>query len=529
MTIRLAIAAAALSLACAAPLAAQDGSLAGVVVEAGTGRPVAGARVSVAGAAALRAGDDGRWSATALAPGAYRVRVEAVGYAPREVEARVPGPAVRVALETAPLALGAVVATASRRPQALADAPVATELISRAEIERSGAPDLAALLRGRAGTEAQGGHPVGAGILLEGIGAERVLVLVDGEPVVGRISGVVDLSRIATAGVERVEIVKGPQSTLYGSEAMGGVIQVVTRRPEAGAWDGSAQVTAGSEGRMDADARWSGSAGALAWTAAAGRRALDQAPGVDLDAGAYSGRTDGRLRVAWTASPDLRFEASGSIVDEAQHWRSGQITQFADNREWSARAGAEWRAGAHRLAPAVYVTAFDHLARAGTGTRPGGEGDPETQRLAEAELVYAFAAGAFALDAGVEGRREAITSGRVEGGERELVSGDGYAQGTWTAGRWTVVPGARLSASERWGTHWTPRMAVLFRPVPALALRASAGAGYRAPAFKELYMTFLNATPDFTYAVRGNPDLQPETSRNLTVGVEWAGPTFYAT
>mgnify|MGYP006197257459 CR=1 FL=1 len=85
-----------------------------------------------------------------------------------------------------------------------------------------------------------------------------------------------------------------------------------------------------------------------------------------------------------------------------------------------------------------------------------------------------------------------------------------------------LVPGARLTWSEEWGAHFTPRLSAMLRPVPSLALRASLGQGYRAPSFKELYMEFLNVGPGFGYVVKGNPRLRPETSTNVTVGAEWS-------
>src|SRR5690606_6114811 len=108
--------------------------------------------------------------------------------------------------------------------QQLKDVPVATEVVAREEIERTGAADLSAVLVERTGISVEGGHPVGTGIMLQGLGSERVLVLVDGQPYIGRLSGSLDLSRVPVSLIERVEVVKGPQSTLYGSDAMGGVV-----------------------------------------------------------------------------------------------------------------------------------------------------------------------------------------------------------------------------------------------------------------------------------------------------------------
>lgn len=518
------LAAALLSLAGPLPGAAQE-AWQGVVVEAGTGAPVAGAAVAVLGgeSAVGRTDRSGRWSLQ-LPAGEHRLRVSHPGYAPREVTLTAPREG-RIALAPRPLVLDGIVATAGRRMQTLAEAAVATEVVSRADLARSGASDLAGALGGRPGLEVQGGHPAGTGIMLQGLGSERVLVLVDGEPVVGRLSGQLDLSRIPLSSVERVEVVKGPQSVLYGSDAMGGVVNVITHAPQ-GERDGAVSFTTGSHRRADAAATWRGGTGAWSWSADGGLRTGGIMPGVRQTADALVERRDASGRLVWRPSDALAANASLSLLDERQRWRSGQLFVFGDNLQWSGRVGARWRRGAHRLEPAAYLAGFSHLARRGTAPEPAGPaGEEETQRLGELSLLYGWTAGAHALDAGIEVGEEAITSDRVEGRDRTLLEADLFAQHTWTIGRWTLVPGGRLSLSEQWGEHLTPRLALMFRPVPELALRASAGTGYRGPSFKELYMAFANSAAG--YRVRGNPDLRPESSRNLTASAEWAGRSAY--
>lgn len=517
---RLILLAAAL-LAGAAPAATQR-AVHGVVVEAGTGAPVAGARVE-AGAAAAATDSAGRWTVT-VPDAARTIRIQHPGYAAATAEIPAGGP-IRIILTPRPLRMETVVATASRRLQTLGEAPVATEVVDRARIEASGATDLAGVLALVPGVEVQGGHPVGTGVYLQGLGSERVLVMVDGEPVVGRIAGEIDLTRLPVADVERVEVVKGPQSTLYGSEAMGGVINLITRAPEPGAPAGGVQLTGGSRGRRDAAAHARASTGPVDWTVRGGVRDVDLVPGQDAPLDAGTRRWDGNARVGWAAAPALRLEAGAWLVEESQRWRTGQLYQFADNRQWSGRLSAAWTRGAHRVTPSLYVAGFEHELSRASGPDPVGGGDREVQRLAEAALAYTGTAGRLVMDGGAELRQDWTRSDRVEGGERDALATDAWGQGTWTAGRWSLVPGVRVSHSSRWGSHATPRLAAVWRPAPSLALRASVGTGYRAPAFKELYMDFLNDAAGYT--VRGNPELRPEGSTSVSAGAEWAGQRTY--
>ncbi|MGH7464253.1 MAG: TonB-dependent receptor, partial [Longimicrobiales bacterium] len=512
-------------------LAQERATLRGRVLVAGAGDPVAGAEVRAAcHAARVLTSADGTW--TLLLPaGPHEIIVEHIAYAGANVRVSVAdSAALDVRLTPRPVSLGELVVTASRRLQQLKDVAVATEIVGREEIQRSGAADLAAVLVERTGVGAEGGHPVGAGIMLQGLGAERVLVLIDGQPFIGRISGGLDISRIPTAMIERVEVVKGPQSTLYGSEAMGGVVNIITRSPAEGVREAGVSATGGSHDRLDISGTVLGGIGSVAYGVDGGRRTIELVPGHAGDAGTFATRWDGSARVHWQTAPSLALSAGAVLLDERQRWKSGVLYNFADNVQWGGRIGAVHTNGAHRFTPTLYATEFRHLARRSTLPRPvpGPNDETEVQRLVEAELLYNHVTERLAIDAGIEARRESIHSDRVMGVDRALDGIEPFTQATLSGDSWSVVPGVRASWSEQWGTHFTPRLAVMVRPVERLAVRASVGGGFRAPSFKELYMDFLNTGAGAGYRVQGNPELQPETSRNVSGGVEWTGDRIYS-
>ncbi|HEU5209413.1 MAG TPA: TonB-dependent receptor [Longimicrobiales bacterium] len=505
--------------------------LRGRVLEAGAATPVAGADVRAACHEISTVTDaDGAWRLL-LPPGPHELVIEHLAFATETVAvpAGTDSP-VRIRLTPRPVALSVLVVTASRRLQQLKDVPIATEVVGRAELERSGSPDLSAVLTERTGVSVEGGHPIGQGVMLQGLGSERVLVLLDGQPFIGRLSGSLDLSRIPTSMIERVEVVKGPQSTLYGSDAMGGVVNVITRSPAQGVWKGGVDVTGGSNGRIDITGNVLGGIGDAAYAIDGGRRTIELVPGHSGESGTFATRWDGNARVQWELSDALAVSAGGLVLDERQRWRTGPVFNFVDNVQWGARTGAVYSSGAHRFSPTLYATEFRHLTRRSTLPQPvaGSDDEQEIQRLLEAELLYAYAGDAVAIDAGVELRREGIHSDRVDGHDRALHSAEPFAQATWTGGSWSVVPGVRLSWSEQWGAHLTPRVAAMLRPSDHLAVRASVGRGFRAPSFKELYMDFLNTGAGAGYRVRGNPELRPESSTNVSGSVEWSGERVYS-
>ncbi len=510
----------------------------GRVFDATAGRPIDGARVSIAAPGATprltTSAASGKWRVDGLGDGAYTLTIRAVGFTPHEQviavrDGRVTGPeSFVIRLQPVPHALDQVVVTAARREQRLADAIVTTEVVSRADIARTGASDLAAVLTEQTGIHFQEGHPSGAGVMLQGLGAERVLVLMDGQPVVGRISGNFDLSRIPVAMVERVEVVKGPQSTLYGSEAMGGVINIVTRGATADQWSGTASVTGGSDQRRDGTLGATVGRGPWGATVDAGMRTVDRTPGRTESAGALAERMDLATKLRWSPDATRSIEATALVLSERQRWGSGTLFDFADNRQIGGRVSGSLNLGEHRLTPTVYLSQFEHRSRRSRGAVPiAGTGDQQTQRLAEAELLYSGRVVGRVVDAGVEVRQEYIgtTDGRIDGGSRTLYSAEPFAQLEFAGDNWSVVPGARLTWNEQWGSYLTPRVAARWQLSAPLTLRASVGRGFRAPDFKELYLAFTNDNAG--YAVYGNPLLRPESSNNLTGGLEWTGATGF--
>ncbi|MGQ0562326.1 MAG: TonB-dependent receptor plug domain-containing protein [Gemmatimonadota bacterium] len=426
-----------------------------------------------------------------------------------------------------PLSLEALVVTAARRLQRLKDVVPTILLITRRDIEESGAPDAAAVIAERTGITLEGGHPAGAGVMLQGFGAERVLVLLDGQPLVGRIAGVTDLSRISSSLIERVEIVKGPQSTLFGSDAIGGVVNIITRQRAVESLGGLSLVT-GSSGRLDAHANLAGALGGAQTSLELGGRSIDHAPGRSDASGALARRADALWKLTLHPAAATSFSTSIFVIDERQRWQSGQIYRFADNTQLAARAAAEITRGAHRFKPTLHATQFSHLSRRATAPEPlAGTGETERQRLIEAELLYNGGARGVLFDGGIELKREYLHSDRVIGTDRMLDAIESFAQVTIPAGPVTIVPGSRISSSEQWGTSFTPHVSMRYSLSDATIVRAAVGRGFRAPAFKELYMEFLNIAPGLGYVVRGNPELRPESSRNATLGFEWARDRWY--
>jgi outer membrane receptor for ferrienterochelin and colicins len=518
--------------ACSSVLPAQSVRQ-GVVVDAASGAAVRDALVLhiVARDTTRALSDaDGRFTWTATDTGELVIR--RLGYAPVRRAARdLPkdGP-VRVSLTPLALQLDATVVTAARRDQRLKDAVVPTELISRAEIERSGASDVAGVLTEQLGVQLEGGVPAGAGVQLQGLGTNRVLILVDGQPLVGRINGNLDVSRLPTANLERIEVIKGPQSTMYGSDAMGGVINLVTRRPTSGSTDASLQMIGGSQGRRDLHGSLLRGGERIDMGLDIGSRAVQLAPGIANDQDTNAERLELAHNCGCSSvrggvpKPVASSSRSSSAIVRGSSFASPIVIN------WPHAPVLTWQRGDARASALLYRSRFDHFARASTLDRPQGDvGDRDRQVLTELELTYNDAFTTLGnnavLDAGLELRREEIVADRVQGLRRHFDMAEPFAQLTLGDGPLLITPGARFTWNERWGQFVAPRIAALWRPTARLNVRATIGRGFRAPDFKELYLAFAN--PQAGYAVQGNEELRPESSTSAQLNIEWAAERVY--
>lgn len=157
------------------------------------------------------------------------------------------------------LEVGDVVVTGTRTETPLADSPARLDVITRADIDRSGARDVGELLEEQIGVVVTRSFR-GDSIQLGGLDPEYTLILVDGDRAPGRIGGGIDLGRFTIENVERIEILRGPGSALYGSDAIGGVVNILTRRGtrplelEASVQGGLSESGSGVAGMLDVGA-----------------------------------------------------------------------------------------------------------------------------------------------------------------------------------------------------------------------------------------------------------------------------------
>ena len=492
------------------------------VVSDSADRAVIGAIVRpIPGGIATETDHRGRFRIVDSTSAVDSVVVTRIGYLPRRVS--VPGSGhVTIRLDQSPVVLATLVSIANRREESAADIAIPVISVSREVIEASGAVSLDRLLDDVPGLQQSAEPPAKSGLMIRGIGGSRVLVLVDGEPVAGALLEDRDLSRISLASVERVEVVRGPLAAIYGSEAIGGVINVVTRRP-VGDLAVNAVAGIGSRGRRTALLE-AGGDGPVAWQASVGHRSVDEIgvhPATDLS---LQRVWDGRVSLTMPISKALRLRLDGSAMRERQRWPiDAAMNAFNDNEAISGWAELLHERERTAIRTRLSAQAFNHLYREANGPIPyAGSGAPEQrERLARLlSVVTRTLGGGHTADLGAEASYRRIESpDRLVGGSADETGFDIWLSDAWRHGDWLVTGAARQAWSSTWGTTFTPSVTAAWQPDAALRVRGGVARGYRAPSFKETHWNFSNPTAG--YEVRGNNALSPESSWQVSLGLAW--------
>ncbi|HLL76897.1 MAG TPA: TonB-dependent receptor [Pyrinomonadaceae bacterium] len=537
---------------CAGAATAQEPSARGVAgtVRDERGAPVAWARVTLAvGLAAARhavTDDEGRFAFDGFPAGEVTLTVEARGFA-RAIRSWRPSdvPAAEVEIVLAPASVAeSVTVTATRTETRLAETAASVVVIGEESLATTAALTLDDALRQVPGfqlfrrTGSRAANPTAQGVSLRGVGASgasRAVVLADGVPLNDPFGGWVYWGRVPRTSVSAVEVLRGGGSELYGSGALGGVVNVLTKRIEGGnalSLEASGGTQRTLDGSLHASARRRGWGASLAaerfhtgghFLVARGERGA-------VDTPAASRYSSLNLTVEREINPDFRVFARGSYFGEARD----NGTQLQRNRTHIRQTvvGADWRnerAGAFTLRTHFSSQVFDQSFSAVAADR-------RTEALTRNQRVPSQSAGLSAQWSRAFGASHVVVAGldarEVRGASDEIIYAAGRASSRVGAGgrersaglfvedlirvspKLLLTAGARLdrwrnydalSASgpvsnpaptsvrvfpDRTESAFSPRASALYAAGGGLSLHASAYRAFRAPTLNELYRDF---------------------------------------
>ncbi|MCS6947569.1 MAG: TonB-dependent receptor [Steroidobacteraceae bacterium] len=419
-------------------------------------------------------------------------------------------------------ALEEVVVTASRRPESLATTLASVSVVTRADIETRQYATFDRLLNDLPGMAIgnNGGLGKSTSLFIRGAESDHNLVLINGLRWGSATLGLAALQDIPLELIERVEIVRGPRSSLYGADALGGVVQIFTRRAPEGtglrtelvAGYGSNSTQRASVGFGGGTTRGDWQFG-VSWLKSDGTNAC-RGFGAPIFAGCFTNEPDddGYRNAALSLRGGFEVGAAAR-VDLFASGTDGRVEfdgSFSNNAEF------------RQLALGVALTAS--VGVNGRFTVQLGRSTDDTENFANRTFSSRFETtrdsasfqwdasltDAFGFVAGVDYGRDRVDSTTVFA-ERSRRTVGVYGQGEMRAGAHVIQLGARYDDNEQFGSETTGSVGWGWSFAPNWRLTAAASTGFKAPTFNELYF------PGF-----GNPNLKPETSESLELGVRWS-------
>ncbi len=461
-----------------------------------------------------------------------------------------------------------VVVTGTGTQHLLKDAPVQTEVITSKMLRNYAGKSIEDILGGLTASFAFNQDDMGSQMQLNGLGNSYILILIDGKRIHGDVGGQNDLSLIDPQNIEKIEIVKGASSALYGSDAIAGVVNIITKkhREEGLLIENTTRV--GSYGDVRQHNGLALNYGKFSSYTNFQLQHSDgwQNTAVEHTEGSEPPITDSRNKTVnrhtnWQIAERLTYQPTKNLelyADGSTYWKriyrvSGRHPHY-DVKTWdmeyhngSASMGGKWNRSKtdyisldvdwHRHAYYYYYTATtlveDYEKSAGTPYYPYYPYLPDQKELqSDQQRTMAALKGVFTLpyenilSAGAEFRYDWLHAPtRVKGGKASDWTAAVYVQDEFNLiHNVNITAGLRLNQNEQFGTKLTPKVSAMWKIGQPWRLRATWSQGFKTPAIRELFYRYVRQMSG-TYLYLGNTDLKPQSSNYFSLSGEygWRG------
>ncbi len=498
-------------------------------------------------------GADGRCSipvSTEHISGGVAMSVSFVGYATLHDTLRSASPTV-FTLKRDAAALREFVVTGQYAPGTVEGAVQKLRVIDGQRLQRMAAQNLGDALRDQLNLRLSQDNVLGSSVSMQGLGGENVKVLIDGVPVTGRQNGNVDLSQIDLSGIERIELVEGPLSVSYGTNALAGTINLITKKSGQAPATVRASAYAEHIGRLNTT---------LGVTRRWGRSEAVITGGRNLFLGwdpRQSGLPAMRAQVADTNrfqqwKPREQFFARANYRWISDRWSFGwkgeglhdriidrgrprapynesafdaeYLTTRLDNALFAEGRFTKGRRlnalAAHNRYARTRNTWLRDLTTLGEELSQA-DGSQDTTRFTLTNLRTSFSSAPDSArmhyELGIDLNHETGSGERIDG-ERSIGDYAAFASAEWRPhDALAIRPGVRYAYNTLYAAPLIPSLNARWRLADRFTLRASYAEGFRAPSLKELHLYFVDVNHDIT----GNPDLRAERSRSASAGLSY--------
>ncbi len=457
-------------------------------------------------------------------------------------------PFIALAQETT---LKELVVTASRTEEDIKDTPASVQVITRQDLESKGVSKLNDVLRLATGVyQYTGLTRDNSAVSIRGFDNKQTLILIDGKRLAGEPTGVFEIDRITVEDIERIEIVRGPVSALYGSDALGGVINIITRRSDKPFIQFNSQYGTynGGEGSKKVLSGIVSSGYVSNFNVQLSGMYLKQKP---LIVNNDSTLDDDDLRkismkASYRFSPSTALQFDASYMKELVKLQTETMGQTNKSRYDNYRYDLALQLTHKdkdidilgRLYTSVYSKDYEQR-NLKTGVLTDFYPTERKTPTAEIKATREFF-GNHVVTIGAEYRQDIYKGAKIVTGEgsyietREGLKKEGseknisywaiYLQDEWfITNNLLAVPAIRYDDSSIFSGEISPKIGLTYRIMPNLRLKASVGHAFRSPNVEELYQYFTTRMARFWNSVRGNPDLKPEKSMSYEIALEAEG------
>jgi outer membrane receptor for ferrienterochelin and colicins len=424
--------------------------------------------------------------------------------------------------------LDEVVVTATRNERTVGALPMPVTLIKKEMIKSMGSVRLNDVLNEQTGlVVVPQVNGQGNGIQVQGFNPDYTLILIDGEPIIGRYTGSLELSRLAIGNIKQVEIVKGPSSSLYGSEALAGVINIITERPTSN--QGNVAVRYGTNNSLDLNGSASLIYKKLGIYAFANRYSTD---GYDLSPQNFgktvspyynytyntkvtyqlTSRTDiiiaGRY---FTEEQDFNFDVLNPTKVSVRTYGRGNVLDWNFNPVITHRFNSKLKA-IGRFYTTDYTTRTD-LKRLSDDSLTYHDDFRQTFTRAELNAEYYFN-NQFITTVGAGQIQESVRTSRY----RDDVTRNQHTRYAFLQQEFNpieqinLVAGVRYDYNSIYGDQISPKFSARFEVTKRFVLKGSLGIGFKSPDFRQLYFNFTNSAAG-GYSVLGTEIVKERLSQ----------------
>jgi outer membrane receptor for ferrienterochelin and colicins len=404
--------------------------------------------------------------------------------------------------------LETVVITATRNERQMGSLPMPVTLIPKVNIKIMGSMRLTDVLTEQTGlVVVPQVNGQGNGLQLQGFNPDYTLILIDGEPFVGRTTGTLELNRISVGNIKQIEIVKGPSSSLYGSDALAGVINIITERPtrtKAGLYS-----RYGANNTLDLNADISLANEKVGLYAFVNRYSTD---GYDLSPNSYGKTVSPFYNYTASARFSYKITPKTDISVSARRFSETQVNRFEvlSGGEKFRTAGEalvnDWNLNpvlTHRFSNHMKSTLRLYATRYNTETNLNLE--PANTPYYHDKFNQLFIRPEFNSEiffnekhvstVGVGFIRESVSTTRYnDDKEREQETRYAFLQHEWQPVEpISIIGGLRFDKNSVYGSQLSPKLSARWVMNTKLTVKGSVGVGFKAPDFRQLYYNFTNS------------------------------------